>query len=994
MNNYIAVKMMLLGLICAFNVHATPTEQPAAKDTLSIADKISKLERDVGKIERDITPDLATRNLTQILVDMPVTAQNIGSKIQAIQHPDHANVAEVAKELEQTKKTLELLDNAHTAVVTAQNQLATQRPKVAQLVELSQAVKQLLENPINQAEVPNHLKASVPSVLSRVAAVQTQYTQWEQAVTQDEAQLEQAKALLVQWHNAQAHYLNKQYKNTDTDVESNRLIQQKLDYENQASTLHNQLEREQGLLSTEGQIGLQKQIDQLHMQAWLVGIDIALLDIMKSGQKSANVLNAQASMTTQELEQALDTLNNTLDNLKMLSDEVEAHYATFQKNAEVIGKQPEIAAQFNQRIDAIAYQKLRLGALPKQISGFITEKNQADLFTRQSWLNITTLDNIKDNWAKSFVKIGFQIKISIDAFIQKIQKKPVLSLMTALASLALVMVVLHLVQLLGYDNLEKTAKNTMESLGRLRYLVAAALFILILVRFSGIASPSNAIIRLIIYTVLGLCVGLVFLGKEAQSNRLILKFARQIRIIAVFLAAFILLYGLSLLSGVHIAVTVWYEKMLMLSIILATVVLYRTLMHYLKKEQQETIAKHYQIFLKSITVLPWVIIGACVINLVGYNKLAWLILPYFGILSIFFIMLSVGFMVVNQLRKRAKMYSIKRFERGVFIAQDIVSPVSFMLKAIWLFLSLVFLFRLARWDSNSYLIAKTLKIIQYPLVSFGETAVSLQMVIIAILAVYFVFLVARWLKSFSYHWLFAKISDLGIRNSLSIFAQYVIILTGVLIVFKILGFDLTSLAVFAGALGVGIGLGLQDIAKNFISGILLLIERPLRSGDWVVLDGSEGHVKSIGMRAITVETFDKQEVIVPNGNAINSSFTNYTHSNTIVRTVLYVGAGYSCEPEKVIAILDKTLKGIPDILSTPAHKIIMWEYADSSINYRIQYFIDVSKSGIFDVRTETLSAIWYAFEEHNIEIPFPQRDINFRNDLSLVNSDREVNDAT
>lgn len=190
------------------------------------------------------------------------------------------------------------------------------------------------------------------------------------------------------------------------------------------------------------------------------------------------------------------------------------------------------------------------------------------------------------------------------------------------------------------------------------------------------------------------------------------------------------------------------------------------------------------------------------------------------------------------------------------------------------------------------------------------------------------------------------------------------------------------MAVFAGALGVGVGLGLQDIAKNFISGILLLIERPLRSGDWVAIDGSEGTVKSIGMRAITIETFDNQEVIIPNGNAISNSFTNYTHSNSLIRTVLYVGAGYTCDPEKVIQILNQILSHTDAILTEPRHQVVMWEYADSSINYRIQYYIDLNNTGLWETKTAVLKAIWYAFKANDIEIPFPQRDINFRNLLA------------
>lgn len=233
----------------------------------------------------------------------------------------------------------------------------------------------------------------------------------------------------------------------------------------------------------------------------------------------------------------------------------------------------------------------------------------------------------------------------------------------------------------------------------------------------------------------------------------------------------------------------------------------------------------------------------------------------------------------------------------------------------------------------------------------------------------------RWVRGITFRWIFLRIHDLGVRHSLSVFLQYAIVLIGLLIVLRLIGLDLTTFAVFAGAVGVGIGFGLKEIANNLVSGLLLLLERPLRSGDIVKIGDNEGTVSEIGVRAVTMKTFDNMEVIIPNSAVVSNSFTNWTHSDTIVRTVLMVGVSYDAEPERAKDILEGVVANHPAIVGEPPPWVLLWEFADSAIEFRVQYYVDVNRHSLLITRSEVNFAIWQALKKAGTRIPYPQHDL-------------------
>lgn len=186
------------------------------------------------------------------------------------------------------------------------------------------------------------------------------------------------------------------------------------------------------------------------------------------------------------------------------------------------------------------------------------------------------------------------------------------------------------------------------------------------------------------------------------------------------------------------------------------------------------------------------------------------------------------------------------------------------------------------------------------------------------------------------------------------------------------GFDLSNLAIIAGALSVGIGFGLQNVVNNFVSGLILLIERPIQPGDWVEVGGYSGNVKRINVRSTEITSFDRASVIVPNSELISASVVNWTHKNLIGRAIVGVGVGYDSDPEMIADILRETALEHPMVLKTPAPFVYFKDFGASSLDFEVRcYLRDVNNklSVESDLRFELLKRL----RAKGVEIPFPQR---------------------
>lgn len=223
--------------------------------------------------------------------------------------------------------------------------------------------------------------------------------------------------------------------------------------------------------------------------------------------------------------------------------------------------------------------------------------------------------------------------------------------------------------------------------------------------------------------------------------------------------------------------------------------------------------------------------------------------------------------------------------------------------------------------------------------------------------------------------------DIGISNSISTVFGYIGFILAAILGISAAGFDLSNLAIVAGALSVGVGFGLQSIVNNFVSGLILLAERPIKAGDWIVTSGGEGTVKKISVRSTEIETFDRATVIVPNSSLITDNVTNWTHENKTGRIIIPVGVGYDSDPDQVREILLACAKEHKLILGRPAPAVFFMDFGASSLDFQLRCFLaDINYS--LSVQSDLRYAILAALREANIEIPFPQNDVHIKSDAT------------
>jgi small-conductance mechanosensitive channel len=263
-------------------------------------------------------------------------------------------------------------------------------------------------------------------------------------------------------------------------------------------------------------------------------------------------------------------------------------------------------------------------------------------------------------------------------------------------------------------------------------------------------------------------------------------------------------------------------------------------------------------------------------------------------------------------------------------------------------------------------------------VNLGSQRISVGLVIISAGILYGSFLLS-WIiqKVLIDEVLTRRRVETGVRVSIAKLAHYVLVFVGFVLALLALGFDFTKLTIILSALGVGIGFGLQAVVNNFVSGLILLFERPVRVGDYIEIGGNWAEIQKIGLRATTVQTFDQADVIIPNADLITNQVTNWTLSNRRVRLIVPVGVAYGSDVALVMETLMACGGASSNVAKTPAPQVLFLRFGESSLDFELRVWVLDAEERI-KVQSELHQAIDRSFREAKIEIAFPQRDLHLR----------------
>jgi small-conductance mechanosensitive channel len=226
--------------------------------------------------------------------------------------------------------------------------------------------------------------------------------------------------------------------------------------------------------------------------------------------------------------------------------------------------------------------------------------------------------------------------------------------------------------------------------------------------------------------------------------------------------------------------------------------------------------------------------------------------------------------------------------------------------------------------------------------------------------------------------------EMSLNQIISTLSSYFIVLAGFWLGLSVAGIDVTTLGFIAGGISVGVGFGLQELINNFISGFILLFERSMVPGDVIAVEGTMGQVEEVKLRTSIVRTLDNIQLIVPNGQLLNSVVTNYTQDQGRLETrvAIDVGVSYNSDPHQVIDLLLQAAEH-PDTVTDPPPRVVFTEFGDSSINFKLFVWV-LDPIQIPFASSDIRLKIWDLFQEHEIEIPFPQRDLHLRTSVPLA----------
>ncbi len=387
--------------------------------------------------------------------------------------------------------------------------------------------------------------------------------------------------------------------------------------------------------------------------------------------------------------------------------------------------------------------------------------------------------------------------------------------------------------------------------------------------------------------------------------------------------------------------------------------------------------------------LSFLVIIALVLTLIaemaGYRNLAFSgrrIILFSFVLFIVFVGIAKIFRDIFNMLDEGKYSWGRRLHRNLGLEPGDKVPGLIWLRlttAIIIWGSFAFLF-INTWDYSGGVI-ETIRSYLVNGFDIGNFRIVPGRILWALLIFGLILIISSWIRSqMENNWLKMTGMDSGSRDTLVTLTGYLFFVVALLAGLSAAGFDFGNITIIAGALSVGIGFGLQTIVNNFVSGLILLFERPIRKGDWIVVGGTEGVVKDIQIRSTRIQTFDRADIIVPNSELISNQVTNWVLSSKSGRAIIPVGVAYGSDTAQVREILLKVAEENENVAKNanmPQPRVLFRAFGDSSLDFELRVFLHQVDSRL-SVISELNFAIDKAFREANIEIPFPQRDLHVR----------------
>ncbi len=377
-----------------------------------------------------------------------------------------------------------------------------------------------------------------------------------------------------------------------------------------------------------------------------------------------------------------------------------------------------------------------------------------------------------------------------------------------------------------------------------------------------------------------------------------------------------------------------------------------------------------------------IVISGFMLELTGYGSLAQYMFTSWGQSTVVIIWGMIIFLMLREWNSANKELKTEAAD-GSPIPINSIRWIIVKLFMLGWFGSLVILLVLS-WGGRQRIFLGIFHILKHP-IQVGSMRFSLIGFIIAFLVLLLTQGISRiWRHVFRENILKQSGMEEGFQDSITTISIYVIWLFGILFSLNALGFNSTSLTVALGALGIGLGFGLQNIFNNFISGIILLFERPIQIGDDIEVNGTWARVTKINVRSTVVQTYDNASLIIPNSDLISSQVTNWSFKDKRLRRSIEVGVAYGSDIELVRQILLGVAEKTPKVLRIPEPEVIFKDFGDSALIFRLRFWTRIEY--FYAVETDIRFAIDRRFREKNIEIAFPQRDIHIR---SHVDSSKE-----